>query len=507
MATSDTIGRTDKPMSDKNLPTGADPVSRWYREKPGATAVIENDVAYSYATLAMNTVQAATILASAGLRPGMVVGIECDVRYLHLVLILACEMLGAAHLAMVASDLAPDSDLPRRCDLLCVQSSADHDFAHPRIVRLSPALVNELLKIPVAAHDIDMLRRVHPADDLVRIGRSSGTTGRHKFMGYSRASLRNIVNFIPCLLNYDDTRHNFVCVSPFSQMGTYTDSLLALRSGGTVIYGTGQSFADDIRKFPGCHTSLVVRFAAELLDLEPMRHGRVDSCSIRLVGGFVPRRLLAALRETVTTEVLAVYSTNETSFISIHDDNGQGTLLPDVSVRIVDDAGRDLPPGEPGNILLRTTRMTSGYLWDAAQNARQFAVGWFRPNDNGLMPEPGRLIVLGRTDDLLNLGGIKFAPEPIEKQIGALDGVTDAVLIGLDNPCGTGELHIFVERGDPDRDRVVETSITALLIGYVTSYRVHYLTRLPRNATGKVRRDLLRRSADGSASRQDWLSA
>ena len=486
-------------MTDIDLTTGACPLARWSGERPGAVAVIENNVPYSYATLARNVVQAAKLLAAAGLGPGMIAGIECDVRYLHLVLILACEVLGAAHVAMVESDLTSDSELMAHCHLLCIQIGRDRMPTHPRVIQLSPGFVGDMVRIRVDDRDLNWLRRAFPAGDLARIGRTSGTTGRQKFLGYGRRSLRNIVDSIPYLLKFDRARENFVSLSPFSQMGTYSDSLLALRSGHTIIYGTGDSLSDDIRMLPACHTSLLVRDAANFAAMERSRSGRVDSCSIRLIGGFVSTPLLSALRDNVTSEAFGVYSTNETNFITVNDDHGRGTLLPDVSVRIVDDDGHDRKPGESGVILLRTSRMADGYIWDAAQTARQFADGWFRPNDIGVMPEPGELIVLGRADDMINLGGIKLAPHAIEAQIKTIDRVSEAILIGVDNVMGIGELHVFVERNDPAADDVTEAQIASLLVGSAGPCFVHYVNDLPRTETGKVRRDQLHRFIVGEA--------
>jgi hypothetical protein len=64
------------------------------------------------------------------------------------------------------------------------------------------------------------------------------------------------------LLQFDAARKSFVSISAFSRMATYSDSLLALQSGATVLYSTGDTFLDDVRTLPGCHTSLAVRDAA-----------------------------------------------------------------------------------------------------------------------------------------------------------------------------------------------------------------------------------------------------
>jgi acyl-coenzyme A synthetase/AMP-(fatty) acid ligase len=315
--------------------------------------------------------------------------------------------------------------------------------------------------------------------DIVRIGKTSGTTGHPKFIGYTRDALPSAVEIVPYLLKFDETRQNFIAFYPFIMMRTYSDTMSAFRFGATVIYSMGWEVAASIRKLPACHTFLLVGAAAALLSSEQFRYGRLDSCSLCVGGGFVPNTLRARLRQSVTTDLQVAYSTNETRDITTDDGDGPGTLLPDVLVRIVDDSGRDMEPGQSGRVLVRTPRMASGYLWNDTETKAHFADGWFLTSDIGFMPQPGKLTLLGRADDMINLGGLKFAPHPIEEQIRAVDGVIDAVLIGSQNAAGSDELRVFIERSDPALDRTMEARITPLLIGRVTAYHIHYVDQRP----------------------------
>jgi acyl-coenzyme A synthetase/AMP-(fatty) acid ligase len=478
------------------LTTGAESVLRWSRETPHAIAVVDNNISYSYSTLARNLAQAAKILSAAGLCPSMIVGIECEVQYLNLILILACEVLGAAHVMMEPFDLTPNGDLLPNCNLLCVQTNNAHIAKHARVIQLSLEFARDMLRQPINDNDLDMLARTYPAADIVKIGKTSGTTGHPKFIIYTRDSLRHTVDIVPYLLKFDETRQNYISVYPFIMMRTYSDTMSALRFGATVIYSAGSELSKNVRKLPACHTFLLAGDAVALLSSDQLQDGRLDSCSLCVGGGFVPKAVRAALRKTVTTDLRITYSTNETRDIMTDDGDGDGpgTVLPDVLVRIVDDAGRDTEPGKPGKVLVRTPRMASGYLRNDTETRAHFTDGWFLTSDMGLMPEPGKLTLLGRTDDMINLGGIKLAPHPIEDQIRAMDGVIDAVLVGSQNEAGSDKLHVFIERNDLAPDRAIEALITPLLIGHVTSYKIHYVARIPRTVTGKIQRNLLKQS-------------
>jgi acyl-coenzyme A synthetase/AMP-(fatty) acid ligase len=481
-------------MLDHVLTTGAQPILRCSRQKPQAIAVVENCVAYSYATLARNIVAASRVLATAGLAPGMIAGIECESRYLNLVLNLAAEVVGAGHTCLMEYDLTVDTELASRCDMLCVQSLHKDVLAHPRLVRLSPLFRRTMLNGSVEDAELDVLGRVWPADDIVRIGRSSGTTGKQKFIFFSRSCMRENVDIIPFLVGYDATRMNFISLYRFIHIGTYTDSIAAFQHGATVVYGLGEQLAAHVRRFSGCHSYLFVRDAAYIVESGQFRDGRADHCSLCVAGGFVPPALRRALRESVSNDIVVAYSTNETRFITTTRDDEHGFVLPDASVRIVDDAGNDVAAGEPGMILAKTPRMAAGYSWDEEQTRRSFVHGWFVSGDIGSLSESGRLVVQGRADEMINLGGIKLAPGPIEQKIGAVDGVTDAVLIAGVTEFGIGMLHILIECDDPSVDRTIEALIQPLLAGYVSTYELRYVTGLPRTQNGKVRRDQLRAS-------------
>jgi acyl-coenzyme A synthetase/AMP-(fatty) acid ligase len=482
--------------TDRSVPAAAAPVLHWCRHTPRAIAVVENDLSFTYAMLARSIAQAAKLLARAGVGEGSLVGIECDARLLHLVLILACETVGAAHVALLPRELGLAHGPVANCRLVCAVSDG---VAGPRFMRLSADFARELSGMAVEEADLARLERMVPADGIARIGRTSGTSGESKFVAYTREPLSALFAIIPHLTRFDQARQNFIALYSFLNIGTYTRCLAALRYGATVVFGAGNELASDIQRLPGCHTFLLVRDAAALVASEPFAGGRLDRCSLRVHGGFLPPTLLGALRERVTTDVVSLYSMNETSVIMTSDGQGPGRVLPGVSIRIVDALGKDQPPGEPGRIMVRTPWMSAGYPWDAEETRARFLDGWFLTGDLGVTPRGGGLLVLGRADEMINLGGIKFAPHPIEQRIRAVDGVVDAVLIGVDNAAGTGELHVFVERNDPAIDDGLEAAIAPLLSESAAVFTVHCVNELPRTGTGKVQRGVLRRGLGGQA--------
>ena len=136
--------------------------------------------------------------------------------------------------------------------------------------------------------------------------------------------------------------------------------------------------------------------------------------------------------------------------------------------------------------------MADGYLWNDDLTRRHFVDGWFRTFDIGYMPGPGRLVVIGRADDVLNVGGIKIDPRPGEERLRALPGISDAVLLGIPDEVGVGRLYVVIEGQADDRQEAVIEALRDVLPADLGMTNLCYIKQLPRTDTGKVRRNELR---------------
>ncbi|MSO99685.1 MAG: long-chain fatty acid--CoA ligase [Acetobacteraceae bacterium] len=482
----------DTSLTAEDLAIGAQAVARWARETPDAVAVVEGVMSWSYRALATHIVQAGVMLRRGGLRPGMVIGIQSELQYSQLVLILATEVTGASHLSLAPSDLTGDDELLKRCDMLCIETTTESTARHPCAIELSSRLLDDISTIEVTASALQALDAGYSPDSILRIGPTSGTTGSKKFTYDTPRSVATKHRSVEYTLKYDRRRYHFVAAYRFSVQNTYADTILALRQGVSATYCNENDFLTTIRMLPACHSFLLVGDAFRLISEISASSQRADTCSIRIFGGPVSVPLRAAIRKNLTNDVIGLYGSTEAGSVAIMEETDIGTLLPDVSAMIVDDDGTPKAAGEPGIIVVRLPHMNTHYLWDDEQTARSFANGWFRTSDLGIIPEPGKLIVLGRADEMIIVGGLKIAPYLIEEQIKALPDVTGAVMTGLENSLGIGELHVFIERSDPALDERIGAGLVALLRRHVVTFAAHYTARFPRTLTGKVRRNVLK---------------
>jgi O-succinylbenzoic acid--CoA ligase len=98
-------------------------------------------------------------------------------------------------------------------------------------------------------------------------------------------------------------------------------------------------------------------------------------------------------------------------------------------------------------------------------------------------------VVLGRADDVLNVGGVKVPPGPIEEQIRAIDGVLDAMVTGVLGPLGREVLLVAVETGPTVGQPDLRALISPIVQQYASAYALLPLAVFPRTETGKIHKE------------------
>ncbi|HEY7066058.1 MAG TPA: AMP-binding protein [Chloroflexota bacterium] len=171
-----------------------------------------------------------------------------------------------------------------------------------------------------------------------------------------------------------------------------------------------------------------------------------------------------------------------------------GRPLADVELRIVDAAGRDVAPGEVGEITIRTERLMRGYFGQTEATAATLQEGWLRTRDLGWLDEDGYVFLAGRQADLIIRGGENIAPEEVEAALGTHPAVEEAAVIGLpDEEWGERVAAVVVCRAGATvaAGELIE-HCHARLASYKKPEVIHFVDALPRNALGKLLRRELR---------------
>jgi acyl-CoA synthetase (AMP-forming)/AMP-acid ligase II len=167
-----------------------------------------------------------------------------------------------------------------------------------------------------------------------------------------------------------------------------------------------------------------------------------------------------------------------------------GVLLSNLTARIADEEGRDLPPGQTGEIWVKGPSICLGYWGEPDETARKFRDGWLRTGDLASLDEDGFFWIKGRGDDFMKIRGVRVSFAEVEAKVAAVDGVQECAAASVFHP-EAGEalaLYIVPRHGVselPDRVR-------RALPPHWTCGAVNLVAELPRTSNGKLARALLK---------------
>ena len=362
-----------------------------------------------------------------------------------------------------------------------------------------------------AAHSDDHEVVARKADDLAAILYTSGTTGRSKGAMLTHG---NLLSNAQVLQRYWGWRAGDVLVHAlpiFHVHGLFVASHGALINGSKMIWFSRFDPKATIARLPQASVfmgvpTLYVRMLGEAALTK-------KACaSMRLfISGSAPllTETFQAWKERTEHTILERYGMSETVMLTSNpyrDEDGQrlggtvGFALPGVGVRVHDDKGGACPPGEIGGIEVRGPNVFAGYWRMPEKTAEEFtADGWFKTGDVGVIDESGRVTIVGRSKDLIISGGYNVYPAEIEGVINDMSGVAESEVIGVPHP-DFGEAVVAVVIAKPgatlNADSIVST-LKARIANFKVPKRVFVQNELPRNAMGKVQKNLLRDAHKG----------
>jgi len=461
--------------------------------RPEVIAVIHDGHCVSYADFHRDIRRFMRTAQELGVRPGGSVAVGCDDFYAHWLLLLAFERLGVATASLARTEESPSTaPLLATMDLML----GDADFAGKVPVSRFQPITPPWLESVFRREPPDAEPRVRRTpDDVIRILRTSGTTGVSKRMLLRRrmheARLANWACFGIA------REHRYLVSMPFTMHAVYSMATAYIRAGATVVHESRREVGDALVAHDIDHVILMPKQLRHVLDRQPNDGARPHRLVISSLGATLPPALRARALSRLAAEVLDMYACNEVALVAVRGVDGAaaGALWPGVEVEIVDEHGRPLPVGQAGAIRIATTSMVEGYLDDPETTARMFRDGWFYPGDLGVLHGARRLQVLGRADELLNVGGEKLSPADLEEQISVEAGIEDVGVCTIADAEGIEQLCVAIS-GAVAQDQCALERI-GRLTGATRSGNVLVvgLSQIPRTATGKIQRALLKTAA------------
>lgn len=226
-----------------------------------------------------------------------------------------------------------------------------------------------------------------------------------------------------------------------------------------------------------------------------LRYIEIGSAAMR------PENKQKLMRLLPATRICHHYGLTEASraaFCEYHADRDHldaiGRASPNVEIAVRDAEGKELAAGERGELTVRGGMVMREYWKQPELTAKTLRDNWLFTGDLGYRDSAGRLYLVGRKSDLINVGGLKVSPEEVEEALREHPQVVDAACIGEPDPNGiTGEcVKAFIVSGEP----VSTTELVAWLRHRVEEYKIPRLWSrtgaLPKTPSGKIQRHLLR---------------
>jgi fatty-acyl-CoA synthase len=171
-----------------------------------------------------------------------------------------------------------------------------------------------------------------------------------------------------------------------------------------------------------------------------------------------------------------------------------------VEVRVVDADGRDVAPGEQGEVLYRSPQLCTGYWDKPEETAEAFAGGWFHSGDLVRIDEEGFIFVVDRVKDVINTGGVLVASREVEEALYTHPAVAEVAVIGTPHERWIEAITAVVVAREPVAEEDVLAHARERLAPFKVPKAIHFVDELPKNPSGKLLKRELRERFGGDAS-------
>jgi benzoate-CoA ligase family protein len=351
--------------------------------------------------------------------------------------------------------------------------------------------------------------RPYPAveDDVAFWLYTSGTTGFPKGVMHRHADLGFCTDVYATAIlemNADDVVYSVAKL--FFAYGLGNAGYFPAGTGASVILNPGRPVAEDIAAhvnthrpslFFGVPTSFGQLLGSEIPD-DTFESVRVAVSAGEPLPGEIHRRF----KERFGVEILDGLGTTELAHIAISNRPGQsvpnssGTVVVGYEVSIRDESGVEVPDGESGTLHIKGESVMTGY-WNRTARTRQALIGEFLATGDTYVQNPdGTYTCLGRTDDMLKVGGIWVSPAEVESCILELEHISQVAVVGAEDEEGLIKPKAYVVLAGSDENVDIEAEVQGHVRSRLAPYKyprwVEIVEALPQTATGKIKRYLLR---------------
>ena len=342
-----------------------------------------------------------------------------------------------------------------------------------------------------------------PEEQIAALLYSSGTTGKPKGIMLTHGNIGSNAHALKEAWQFKSDDCLLHALPIYHVHGLFVALGCALLSGSKVLWLDAFNPDEVIDALPNCTVMMgVPTYYTRLLSNEKIQKEVVKNIRI-FISGSAP-----LLEETFDEfylrtghEIIERYGMTETNIISSNPVNGErksgtvGACLPGQTLRIVDDGQNILGPNDVGNIQVKGPNVFNGY-WNLPDKTKEDLSldGFFNTGDKGFIDTKGYLSIVGRAKDMIISGGLNVYPKEVESVINEIEGVIESAVIGLPHDdLGEKVVAVIVRKKD---SKITEgeliSSLKSEIAGFKVPKNIILIEELPRNAMGKVQKNILR---------------
>jgi len=336
---------------------------------------------------------------------------------------------------------------------------------------------------------------------------TSGTTGTPKGAPRSAPKSLGLVGGLLSKVPFRAREVTELCVPMFHALG-FAQALVGIGLGSTLVVRRRFDPETTLKSVEEHRASAMVMVPVMLqrtLELGEEKINRYDHSSLRIIflsGSALPAPVTQRALRTFGPVIYNLYGSTEIAYATIatpedlQDDPATvGKVVRGSMVKIFDEEGRELPPGQTGRIFVGNLSQFEGYTGGGSKEEIQ---GLLSSGDVGHFDEQGRLYIDGRDDEMIVSGGENVFPAEVEELLARHEQIEEAAVIGVDDEQFGQRLKAFVvRRGDSLSEEDVKNYVKENLARYKVPREVVFVEELPRNATGKVlKRELAEQHGD-----------